>query len=78
MPTQLTQPKDTKRQAEAPATVSHAFVPPSGNDLGSAQGLLVRVLFRGWKRDIGIVASLSALRVRLRHYFYIKEAAVMG
>ena len=30
MPTQLTQPNDTNKQHEAPATVSHACNPPSG------------------------------------------------
>jgi hypothetical protein len=31
MPTELTQPKDTNRHAEAPSTVNHAVRPPSGN-----------------------------------------------
>lgn len=35
---QLTQPKETNRQAEQPATVSHASEPPSGKEFGSIMG----------------------------------------
>ena len=37
---QLTQPKDTKRHAEEPATASQALAPPSGNDFGSIHGFI--------------------------------------
>lgn len=32
-------PQETKKHAAAPATVSQARAPPSGNEAGSAQGL---------------------------------------
>ena len=35
---QLIQPNETNKHAEAPATVSQAFAPPSGKEEGSFQG----------------------------------------
>jgi hypothetical protein len=62
----LTQPKETKRQVEAPATVSHAFAPPSGKkDLvsGAEGGESVDSIFDVDDGEVDIVDE-DAMKMR--------------